>query len=151
MPVRALLLVLAVALGLSLGIGLYAFVYAKGFSYMSDDPGACANCHAMNDHYSGWIKSSHHTAAVCNDCHTPANLPGKLLTKALNGFWHSFYFTTGNYPDEILITGRNRGVSEGACLKCHADMAEAINAGVHHATDAPCLNCHRAVGHPHGF
>jgi hypothetical protein len=28
----------------------YTFVYAKGYSYLTNDPGACANCHIMADH-----------------------------------------------------------------------------------------------------
>ena len=37
------------------------------------------------------MKSSHHSAATCNDCHTPHNLFGKCAVKANNGFWHSSY------------------------------------------------------------
>ena len=40
-------------------------------------------------------RASHHAVATCNDCHTPHNLVGKYVVKARNGFWHSFYFTTG--------------------------------------------------------
>jgi cytochrome c nitrite reductase small subunit len=62
--------------------------------------------------------------ATCNDCHTPAGFVGKYSTKAQNGFWHSFYFTTGNYPDPIQITDRNREIANDACRKCHADIVE---------------------------
>ena len=31
--------------------------YAQGFSYLSDDPAACANCHIMREHYDGWQKA----------------------------------------------------------------------------------------------
>ena len=31
------------------GLGLYTFVYAKGYSYLSNDPQGCANCHVMQE------------------------------------------------------------------------------------------------------
>ena len=90
--------------GLLIGIGSYTFVYAKGYSYLTNDPRACANCHIMQDHFDAWTRSSHRSVAVCNDCHTPPGLVPKYMTKARNGFWHSFYFTTGRYPDPLRIT-----------------------------------------------
>jgi cytochrome c nitrite reductase small subunit len=80
--------VLAVALGLAAGVGGYTFTYARGASYLTNDPAACANCHLMREHFEGWIKSTHRIAAVCNDCHTPPGLLAKYATKASNGFWH---------------------------------------------------------------
>ena len=44
-------LVLGVVVGVAFGIGLYTFAYAKGWSYLSDDPAACANCHVMREQY----------------------------------------------------------------------------------------------------
>jgi len=40
---------LGIALGLLMGVGGYTFIYARGASYMTDDPAACANCHVMNE------------------------------------------------------------------------------------------------------
>ena len=60
----------SLAIGLAIGIGAYTFVYAKGGSYLTNDPAACANCHIMDEHYAAWQKSSHHAVAGCNDCHT---------------------------------------------------------------------------------
>ena len=68
------LLVAGIVFGLLVGLGLYTFVYARGASYLTNDPAACANCHVMSEQYDGWLKSSHHAVAVCNDCHTPHNL-----------------------------------------------------------------------------
>lgn len=85
-----LTLILAILIGALGGVGGYAFVYAKGYSYLLNDPTACANCHVMRAQYDAWIKSSHHSAATCNDCHTPHNLAGKYAVKAMNGFFHSF-------------------------------------------------------------
>jgi cytochrome c nitrite reductase small subunit len=62
-------IIIGVSLGLAAGLGAYTFIYAKGGSYLINDPAVCANCHVMNEHYSGWIRSSHRAVAVCNDCH----------------------------------------------------------------------------------
>jgi cytochrome c nitrite reductase small subunit len=143
--------VLASAIGVVLGVGTYTFVYAKGYSYLTNDPNACANCHVMNEQYDGWLKSSHKSVAVCNDCHTPHDFVGKYSTKALNGFWHSFYFTTGLYPDPIRIGERNRGITEQACRTCHTTMVEAIEGMGPHGDleELSCVRCHRNVGHMH--
>jgi len=132
-----------------MGIGGYTFVYARGYSYVTDDPAACANCHIMRDHYTAWTRSSHQAVAVCNDCHTPPSFVGKYLTKAQNGFWHSFYFTTGGYPDPLHITARNQEVTERACRKCHAELTSSIDP--YHANNGhgalSCTRCHNQVGH----
>ena len=100
-------------------LGGYTFVYARGASYLTNDPSACSNCHVMNGQYAGWQRSSHRTVAVCNDCHMPEDVVGKYATKMRNGFWHSFYFTTGNCPDFIRITPRSLAIAEQACRNCH--------------------------------
>ena len=102
----------------------------------------------MNEQYDGWLKSSHHTIAVCNDCHTPHTIVGKYTTKALNGFWHSYAFTLGSFPEPIQITERNFRVTEGACRDCHEDMVHAIQ-GTGPDESLSCVRCHRNVGHLH--
>ena len=82
----------SVGFGMCAGLGIYTFLYANGLSYVSNDPVVCANCHVMQPYYSGWVKNSHHTVAVCNDCHTPHDFIGKYITKASNGFHHSMAF-----------------------------------------------------------
>ena len=145
------LVVLGIAIGLATGVGLYTFVYAKGYSYLSNNPASCANCHVMNDQYNGWQKSSHKSVATCNDCHTPHDTLGKYYTKASNGFWHSYYFTFGGFHEPIRITGRNREVTEQACRYCHQTMVESITVS-HKKEDVEevsCIRCHRNVGHQH--
>jgi cytochrome c nitrite reductase small subunit len=141
----------AVLLGVAIGVGAYTFVYAKGYSYLTNDPAACANCHVMNDHYRAWTRASHRAVAVCNDCHTPPGLIPKYVTKARNGFWHSFYFTTGRYPDPLQITPRNHAVTELACRKCHQELTASIDPGHGSARLArgaiTCTTCHNDVGH----
>ena len=53
--------------------------------------------------------------ATYNDCHTPHNFDGKYVRKASNGFGHSFYFTTGRFPDPLRITEGNSEVTEDTC------------------------------------
>jgi cytochrome c nitrite reductase small subunit len=89
------------------------------------------------------------------------------VVKAQNGFWHSFYFTTGRYPDPLRITERNREVTEEACRYCHQPIVEAIEpsfasaagprdvahaafiaAGPEHGgAEVSCIRCHKYVGH----
>ena len=141
-------IVLGLAVGAVLGVGGYTFIYAKGYSYMTNNAAACANCHVMQEYYDGWLKSSHRSVAVCNDCHTPAGFVGKYVTKASNGFWHSFYFTTGNYPEPLRITRRNHDITEQACRKCHQEIVEAIDTRHQQIGETSCVRCHSTVGHP---
>jgi cytochrome c nitrite reductase small subunit len=136
-----------VMMGLAFGSVLYTFVYARGASYLVNDPAACANCHAMTDHYSAWIKSSHRSVATCNDCHTPHALVPKYLVKAENGFWHSLYFTTGNYPENIRARAISRRITEAACQRCHGAITADISHPHHGGKDLSCIRCHRTVGH----
>jgi len=147
-PIRNTLL-LGVLLGLAIGLGGYTFIYSKGYSYLTNNPAACANCHVMRAQYDAWLKSSHHSAATCNDCHTPHNIFGKYAVKANNGFWHSFYFTTGWYPDTIEITRFDHRVTENACRRCHQNITAAIDGNVVHgkAEGIECTRCHASVGH----
>ena len=155
---RWLLPLTAILIGAAMGLGAFTFVYAEGHSYLTNDPAACANCHVMEEQYAGWTKSSHRAVATCNDCHTPHDPIGKYTTKALNGFWHSYYFTTGTFKDPIRINARNREITEAACRDCH----ETLTASMLDADEVPeisrddprhppstlaCTRCHGSVGH----
>jgi cytochrome c nitrite reductase small subunit len=83
--------------------------------------------------------------AACNDCHTPPGLLPKYATKASNGFWHSWAFTTGRYREPLRIKRRNQEVAEAACRGCHQEIVEAI-AGPH-LRPTSCVRCHWTVGH----
>ena len=143
---RGLPIAAAVAAGILTAVGGYTFIYARGYSYMTNDPAACANCHVMENHYRAWISSSHRSVAVCNDCHTPPGLVPKYLTKAINGFNHSVAFTTGRFPEPLRITRRNVDVTEQACRKCHEEIVLAIE-GHPDAQRVSCIRCHSTVGH----
>jgi cytochrome c nitrite reductase small subunit len=140
---------IGVLIGVAAGLGSYTFIYAKGYSYLTNNPAACANCHVMGQYYAGWMKGPHRSVAVCNDCHTPAGEIPKYMTKASNGFWHSFYFTTGRFPDVLPIKAHNLEIVENACRKCHSEITAAIEAHPAHqrAGKISCLRCHSDVGH----
>jgi cytochrome c nitrite reductase small subunit len=142
------IVVVALLLGGLAGVGSYTFLYARGWSYLTDDPAACANCHVMHEQYDAWLKGSHRAVAVCNDCHVPHDLVGKYVTKAKNGFWHSFYFTTGTFPEPIRATAGSRAIAESACRHCHASVVQAMGTPAHAGSRAiSCIRCHGSVGH----
>jgi cytochrome c nitrite reductase small subunit len=114
-------------LGLAAGLAGYTFLYARGASYLTNDPAACANCHIMRPYLDAWVKSSHRAAAVCNDCHTPDGFFAKYASKASNGFWHSFAFTSGRYPEPLRIKPHNHEITERACRRCHGPIVEAVD------------------------
>lgn len=136
----------AILTGMAAGVGGYTFLYARGASYLTDDPAACANCHVMREQLDGWIRSSHHAVAVCNDCHTPHAPGGKYVTKARNGFWHSYAFTSGDFHEPIRMHETNRSVTEAACRRCHAALVHGVEeSGTQEALS--CTRCHSRVGH----
>ena len=137
----------SVLIGMTAGLGIFTFGYARGYSYLTNDPGACANCHIMSEHFAAWMKGSHHAVATCNDCHTPPGLIAKYVTKATNGFHHSVAFTTGRFPEPLRITPRNAAVTEKACRKCHGDIVQAIESPHPRGEPLSCIRCHSTVGH----
>ena len=147
-----LALVLVGVVGGIFGIGTFTFLYAEGYSYFSNDPDACVNCHVMRDVYDRWSHSSHRRIAVCNDCHTPHRYPDAYVIKGINGWNHSVAFTTGNFPEPIQITELNRRVVLENCQYCHGDFVAPIlnDETGHEATEDlnNCLRCHSGVGHP---
>ena len=140
-----LLVVLVGALG---GVGAFTFGYAKGASYLRNDPTACVNCHVMRGHYDSWQHASHAHVAVCNDCHLPHDFVGKWVAKADNGFFHSLAFTLENFHEPIRIKPRNRRITQGTCLYCHGDFVHQQTLPDDPEGEAPwCARCHSDVGH----
>jgi cytochrome c nitrite reductase small subunit len=141
-------LVAGISLGLALGIGSYTFRYAKGLSYFSKDPAACANCHIMQSQYDGWQKASHHNAAKCVDCHLPEAFVAKYLAKAEHGWRHSEKFTLQDFEEPIRITPRSSEILQQNCLRCHADLVHDVAAGfAPEPKELSCVHCHQGAGH----
>lgn len=144
---RLLIAAAVFVVGSLIGVGLFTFVYARGISYLGNDPASCVNCHVMERQYDAWMAGSHSNVATCNDCHAPHdNLLNKYLVKADNGFWHGLKFTTGWYPENIEIRDSNRAVTNEACLYCHAEFTSdmRMTAG---SAQVNCTRCHVNVGH----
>lgn len=140
------LLVLIGVLCVLVGLGLFTFVQAKGFSYFSDDPAACNNCHVMRDQYDAWQHSSHARFAGCNDCHTPHDsLISKYLIKGINGLNHSVAFTFETYGEVLHIRDFNADIVQGNCLGCHNTAVSEI--APNHADAPACMTCHAGIGH----
>lgn len=139
-------LLISTVLGILLGLGGYTFHYAEGGSYFSNDPKACVNCHIMRDQYEGWVRSSHHAVATCNDCHVPHDLLGKYAAKAENGFWHSKGFTLQDFHEPIRIKPRNASTLNDNCIACHQDLTCDI-VGRPAGDRISCVHCHASVGH----
>ncbi|MCC7204478.1 MAG: cytochrome c nitrite reductase small subunit [Phycisphaeraceae bacterium] len=148
-PVGALIFGVCFMTGLLGGVGGYTFYYAQGFSYMSDDPAVCVNCHIMRPQYDGWQKASHHAVATCNDCHVPHDFVGKWMTKATNGYHHSTAFTFQNFHEPIRIKPSNSAVLEANCLRCHGDLVGNITQHFELKSGDlfGCVRCHAGVGH----
>jgi cytochrome c nitrite reductase small subunit len=139
---------LAILCGVGLGIGAFTFSYAEGLSYLSSDPNACANCHIMRPQLEGWQKASHHTVAVCVDCHLPHDGIEKWIAKAVHGYRHSKAFTFQDFVEPIEITPADQETLQANCVRCHGDLLHDQLAGATTAKDAiRCVHCHDSVGH----
>ena len=141
-------IIAAISVGMLSGIGGYTFFYAEGLSYMSTDPGVCANCHIMQPQFDSWQKSSHKNVAVCADCHLPHEFVPKYIAKAENGYHHAKGFTFQNFHEPIMIQAKSSQILQDNCLACHGKM---VNEMVMGATTDPnavrCVHCHAGVGH----
>jgi cytochrome c nitrite reductase small subunit len=137
---------LAILLGAAAGLSAYTFIYARGFSYFSNDAKTCMNCHIMREQFDSWNRSSHRATAVCNGCHTPKNVAGKYAVKGINGFNHSLAFTTGRYPDPIQIKRFNAGIARANCYRCHEGMVDRMLM-LYEPKEIDCSACHGNVGH----
>jgi cytochrome c nitrite reductase small subunit len=130
-----------------IGFSLFTFVRAEGYSYFSDSPDACVNCHVMTEQFTAWGHSSHARVATCNDCHgAHDNIFSKLFVKGLNGFNHSFAFTFNTYEEVITVTDFNQNVANDSCLYCHQQLVSVI--APNHGNAPNCVSCHAGIGHP---
>ena len=145
-----------VLLGIFIGLGTYSFYISKAWSYISDDPKACVNCHIMAPQYATWIHSSHRETAHCNDCHVPHdNFARKYYFKGKDGLRHATLFTLRAERQVIFIGHEGKEVVQENCIRCHTDLFDQSKIITQtkgqyqvHNTDRECWECHRDV--PHG-
>lgn len=141
--------------GIVVGLTFYGIYISRVFSYLSDDPAACVNCHIMSPHYASWYHSSHREHATCNDCHIPHdNKIRGLWFKINDGLRHSTIFTFGGYPQVIRIRESGQEVVQENCLRCHSHQLSFVSIFQTssqkplHQFHRKCWECHREV--PHG-
>ncbi len=147
---RVLLVAAAFVVGAAVGLAVFTLTYAKGTSYLSDEPEACINCHVMQKEYDGWKAGSHASFATCNDCHLPHDgIASKYLVKAENGLHHGAKFTTGSFPENIEIRDSSLQITNAACLYCHSELTEDVRhpGNYSDAGEFSCVRCHSDVGH----
>ena len=89
-PTRTWKLAAIIAGGVLCGLGSYTLYASRAWTYLSDDPATCVNCHIMGPYYATWNHSSHSRNATCNDCHVPhENAVKKWFFKGMDGMRHA--------------------------------------------------------------
>ncbi|HEY9124701.1 MAG TPA: cytochrome c nitrite reductase small subunit [Bacteroidales bacterium] len=140
-----------VTLGIVFGLGFYIFYISKAWSYLSDRPETCVNCHVMATEYVTWFHSSH-KRGVCNDCHVPhQNFLVRYLFKAKDGLRHATIFTLRLEPQTIKMNEAGVEVVGENCLRCHKAVFGRLFQNAKQTQEIKsrdCWNCHRET--PHG-
>jgi cytochrome c nitrite reductase small subunit len=140
--------------GILMGTLVFTFYTSRAWSYVSDNPSTCVNCHIMRPEYMTWHHSSHREHATCNDCHVPHdNVFRKYYFKANDGLRHATIFTLNTYSQTITMRPPGRNVVQENCIRCHGNLTEFVKANVTYGQSVRgmgklCWECHREV--PHG-
>ena len=144
-----------IVLGIFIGLTSYSVYISKVWSYASDKPETCINCHIMTPQYATWNHSSHREVTNCNDCHVPHNnIFNKYYFKAKDGLNHATLYTMRAERQVITIGNAGSNVVKNNCIRCHSyllDQSKIIsqtkgNYQVHN-TERNCWECHREVPH----
>ena len=123
LPTRRVKLFAVVAAGVVCGLGAYTVFASRAWSYLSDDPSGCVNCHIMGPYYATWNHSSHSRNATCNDCHVPhQNFAKKWLFKGMDGLRHAAVFTMRGEPQVIQALNGSAEVIMDNCIRCHTQL-----------------------------
>lgn len=141
--------------GIVFGLGTYSIYMSRVYSYASDDPEACINCHIMSPYYDSWAHSSHRIYANCNDCHVPHdNIISKYYFKAKDGLYHSAVFSLNAEPQAIRPRKESYGVIMDNCIRCHTHLNTAmVKTGMISYKESmkgkgkACWDCHSGVPH----
>jgi cytochrome c nitrite reductase small subunit len=134
--------------GIILGMLAVTVRVSEAYSYISDDPKACENCHIMTTQYATWERSSHREVATCTDCHIPhENIVRKYAFKAKDGLRHTLMFTFRMEPQVIRPILASKKVIYDNCLRCH-QQKQLSQLNLLCTSERNCTECHRTV--PHG-
>ena len=131
LPSRRWKLFAIVASGAICGLGFYTFYVSRAWSYLSDEPSTCVNCHIMGPYYATWSHSSHSRNATCNDCHVPhENAAKKWFFKGMDGMRHAAVFMMRGEPQVIQAIDESAEVIMNNCVRCHTQLnTEFVNTG----------------------
>jgi len=143
--------------GLLTGLCVYTIYMSRAYSYISDNPSACINCHIMSPYYQSWSRSSHAHATNCNDCHVPHNnIISKYTFKAIDGLFHSAKFTLKAETQVIRPRNSSSNVIMNNCIRCHLQInTEFVKTGMITYYDTKngigkaCWDCHKQTPHTH--
>ena len=141
--------------GILAGLGGYVFYVSRAYSYLSDDPSTCINCHVMIPFYESWKHSSHAPWTTCNDCHVPQdNVFNQYAFKAKDGLYHAAVFTAKAEPQAIRPRDASYRVIMENCVRCHTQLnTEFVKTGMISYADVKegkgkaCWDCHAQVPH----
>jgi len=140
--------------GVFVGLGLYTMYMSRVWSYASDDPAVCVNCHVMGSYYQSWAKSSHKNEATCNDCHVPHDGVIKKYTfKAVDGLYHAGVFTARAEGQAIRARNASSQVILKNCVRCHNQLVtEFTKMNVDYkqvlaGNAKACWDCHTQIPH----
>ena len=105
-------ILLGVIIGIAVGIGVYTFAYARGWSYLTDDPAACANCHVMTEQFDGWLKSSHRGGRDLQQLPHPGKLHRQVCDESVQRLLAFIFFhhgrLRGQYSNQTAQPGDHR-------------------------------------------
>ena len=141
--------------GAFVGLFVYTFFHSRAYSYLSDNPRTCVNCHLMSPYYATWTHSSHGRNTTCVDCHVPHNnILNKYYFKAKDGLRHSAVFTMRAEKTPLQAIPASSQVIMNNCIRCHEQLnTEFVKTGrmdfkemKKHGGQA-CWDCHREVPH----
>ncbi len=156
LPTRGWKIFAILIVGVICGLGFFTVYASRMWSYASDKPETCVNCHVMGPYYATWNHSSHSRNAVCNDCHVPHdNVFREYYFHAKDGLRHATIFTLGLEPQVMQAIPASQEVIYENCIRCHSQLnTEFVKTGtqtykmIHENKDKLCWDCHQDV--PHG-
>ncbi len=141
--------------GAFVGLFIYSFTVSRAYSYLSDNPRTCVNCHLMSPYYATWTHSSHGRNTTCIDCHVPHNnIFNKYFFKAKDGLRHSAVFTIRGEKTALQAIPASSQVIMNNCIRCHEQLnTEFVKTGrmdfkeMKKNNGHACWDCHRDVPH----
>lgn len=156
LPTRGWKIFAVITLGVICGLGIFTVYASRAWSYASNDPATCVNCHVMGPYYATWQHSSHSRNTVCNDCHVPQdNIFREYYFHAKDGLRHATVFTLGMEPQAPQAIPASQAVIMENCIRCHTQLnTEFVKTGtqtfkmIQENNGKACWDCHRDV--PHG-